>query len=45
KRQMIRNATLGDVQVDPETYKVTFDGQLMQIEPASRLPLNRLFFL
>ncbi|MFI6290162.1 urease subunit alpha [Nonomuraea sp. NPDC050790] len=45
KRHMVRNATLGDIQVDPETYKVTFDGEPVHIEPAKRLPLNRLFFL
>ncbi|MFE0152673.1 urease subunit alpha [Nonomuraea sp. NPDC059007] len=45
KRHMVRNATLGDIRVDPETYKVTFNGEPVHIEPAGKLPLNRLFFL
>ncbi|MEU1734506.1 urease subunit alpha [Streptosporangium sp. NPDC020145] len=45
KRQMVRNSTLGNIQVDPETYKVSFNGEHVHIEPARKLPLNRLFFL
>ncbi|MFI6483798.1 urease subunit alpha [Nonomuraea sp. NPDC050663] len=45
KRHMVRNSTLADIRVDPETYKVTVDGKPVHIEPAKSLPLNRLFFL
>ncbi|ROO85523.1 urease subunit alpha [Actinocorallia herbida] len=45
KRHMLRNSTLADIRVDPETYKVTVDGEPAHIEPAKKLPLNRLFFL
>ena len=31
--------------VDPETYKVTVDGEHATIEPAQELPLTQLFFL
>ncbi|SNR24623.1 urease subunit alpha [Actinomadura mexicana] len=45
KRHMLRNSTLAEIKVDPETYKVTVDGEPAHIEPATKLPLNRLFFL
>ncbi|GGO80531.1 urease subunit alpha [Nonomuraea cavernae] len=45
KRHMLYNSTLGDIRVDPETYKVTLNGELMTIEPARKLPLNRLYFI
>lgn len=45
KRHMLHNSTLAEIKVDPETYKVTVDGEPAHIEPATKLPLNRLFFL
>ncbi|GGP97333.1 urease subunit alpha [Streptosporangium pseudovulgare] len=45
KRHMIRNSTLARIEVDPETYRVTVDGEPAHIEPAKKLPLNRLYFL
>ncbi|MFJ6213943.1 urease subunit alpha [Streptomyces sp. NPDC092296] len=45
KHSMVRNDALPRVEVDPETYKVTLDGEVATIEPADRLPLNQLFFL
>ncbi|WP_339154870.1 urease subunit alpha [Actinomadura luteofluorescens] len=45
KRHMLRNSTLAEIKVDPETYRVTVDGEPAHIEPATKLPLNRLFFL
>ncbi|MEU9832253.1 urease subunit alpha [Streptosporangium sp. NPDC048047] len=45
KRHMIRNTTLARIEVDPETYRVTVDGEPAHIEPAKKLPLNRLYFL
>ncbi|WP_106399444.1 urease subunit alpha [Actinocorallia populi] len=45
KRHMVRNTTLADIAVDPETYKVTVNGDVVSIEPAKKLPLNKLFFL
>ncbi|HZV75880.1 MAG TPA: urease subunit alpha [Conexibacter sp.] len=45
KQHMVRNARVPDIQVDPETFRVTVDGELTTIEPAQELPLTRLFFM
>ncbi|MDH6131495.1 urease subunit alpha [Kitasatospora sp. MAA4] len=42
---MIRNARLGDVQVDPRNGLVTLDGSPVRSEPAQTVPLSRLYFL
>lgn len=31
--------------VDPESYEVTADGELMDVAPAEKLPLTRLYNL
>ncbi|RAG86155.1 urease subunit alpha [Streptacidiphilus pinicola] len=45
KQHMVRNDALPKIQVDPETYQVTLDGEPATIEPARELPLNHLFYL
>ncbi|SDS99592.1 urease subunit alpha [Microterricola viridarii] len=45
KANMVRNSAMPKIEVDPETYKVTYDGTLATIEPAESLPLTQLFFL
>lgn len=45
KSDMIHNAAQPDVQVDPETYEVRADGELMTCEPAKELPLAQRYFL
>ncbi|WP_436738979.1 urease subunit alpha [Streptomyces sp. BBFR102] len=45
KHSMVRNDALPKIEVDPETYKVTVDGEVVTIDPAQKLPLNQLFFL
>ncbi len=45
KKDMVRNDATPVIEVDPETYKVTVDGQPAHIEPAQSLPLTQLFFL
>ncbi|RKE22524.1 urease subunit alpha [Streptomyces sp. TLI_171] len=45
KHSMVRNDALPRVEVDPETFRVTVDGEVATIEPAATLPLNQLFFL
>lgn len=45
KEHMVRNNALPVIEVDPETYKVTYDGTLAEIEPATSLPLTQLFFI
>jgi urease subunit alpha len=45
KRQMILNDALPRVDVNPETYEVRADGELMTCEPATMLPLAQRYFL
>jgi urease subunit alpha len=45
KRDMVRNAALPRITVDPESYEVRADGELLRCEPASRLPLAQLYHL
>ncbi|HEX5445945.1 MAG TPA: urease subunit alpha, partial [Pirellulales bacterium] len=45
KRNMVRNDRLPKIEVDPETHRVTVDGELAAIEPARHLPLGQLYFL
>jgi urease subunit alpha len=45
KQHMVRNGTVPDIMVDPETFKVTVDGEVVTIDPAKELPLTRLFFM
>jgi len=45
KEHMVRNDRTPVIEVDPETYKVTYDGKSAHIDPAQSLPMNQLFFL
>jgi len=45
KHDMVRNDWLPDIQVDPETYQVMADGQLLICEPARVLPMAQRYFL
>ncbi len=45
KRHMVWNDALPRIEVDPETYEVRADGELMTCEPASVLPLAQRYFL
>jgi urease subunit alpha len=45
KRNMIHNAYLPRIEVDPQTYEVRADGELLTCEPASVLPLAQRYFL
>ncbi|WP_030674209.1 amidohydrolase family protein, partial [Streptomyces sp. NRRL B-1347] len=42
---MLHNARLGQVDVDPRSGLVTLDGEPMRSEPAHEVSLNRLYFL
>ena len=42
---MVHNGATPDIQVDPETYRVTADGELLVCEPAAVLPLAQRYFL
>jgi urease subunit alpha len=45
KVDMIHNAETPTIEVDPETYEVRADGQLLTCEPAEVLPLAQRYFL
>jgi urease subunit alpha len=45
KASMIHNGATPDIQVDPETYAVTADGELLVCEPAIELPMAQRYFL
>ncbi len=42
---MILNAAMPHIKVDPETYEVRADGQLLTCEPMAELPLAQRYFL
>src|SRR5713226_7070306 len=45
KRDMVHNSATPKIEVDPETYEVRADGELLTCEPASSLPLAQRYFL
>jgi urease subunit alpha len=45
KADMKLNDALPKIEVDPETYEVRADGQLLTCEPAKELPLAQRYFL
>jgi urease subunit alpha len=45
KRHMVHNDTQPLIEVDPQTYEVRANGELLTCEPASILPLAQKYFL
>ncbi|SNR51991.1 urease subunit alpha [Puniceibacterium sediminis] len=45
KKDLILNDALPHIEVNPETYEVRADGELLTCEPASELPLAQRYFL
>ncbi|MGN6470280.1 MAG: urease subunit alpha, partial [Rhizobiaceae bacterium] len=45
KASMILNDATPDIEVDPETYEVRADGELLTCEPAEVLPMAQRYFL
>ena len=45
KRDMIHNDALPHLEVNPETYEVRADGELLTCEPARELPMSQRYFL
>ena len=45
KRDMVLNAATPRLEVDPETYEVRADGELLTCEPVNELPLAQRYFL
>jgi len=43
KAQMINNDVLPDIRVDPETFAIHVDGELIEPSPATSLPLAQLY--
>jgi urease subunit alpha len=45
KKSMIHNDATPHIEVDPETYEVRADGELLVCEPAEVLPMAQRYFL
>ncbi len=45
KSDMMLNDATPDIAIDPETYEVRADGELLVCEPASELPMAQRYFL
>ncbi|MEP2942261.1 MAG: urease subunit alpha [Hyphomicrobiales bacterium] len=45
KSSMVHNDAMPDIEVDPETYEVRADGELLTCEPADVLPMAQRYFL
>ncbi len=45
KSDMVHNGAMPRIEVDPETYAVRADGQLLVCEPAAVLPMAQRYFL
>ena len=45
KADMLHNSAMPHIEVDPETYAVRADGELLVCEPASVLPMAQRYFL
>jgi len=45
KKSMVHNHATPDIAVDPETYEVTADGELLTCAPAEVLPMAQRYFL
>jgi urease subunit alpha len=42
---MVLNDATPSIEVDPETYEVRADGDLLTCEPAKSLPMTQRYFL
>ncbi|KRB61874.1 urease subunit alpha [Rhizobium sp. Root708] len=45
KASMVHNSLTPHIEVDPETYEVRADGELLTCEPATVLPMTQRYFL
>ncbi len=45
KKHMVHNDALPEMRVDPQTYEVRADGELLTCEPAKVLPMAQRYFL
>lgn len=44
KRDMVHNAYMPNIEIDPESYNVYIDGQRITVKPAKTLPLTQMFY-
>ena len=45
KRDLRLNDALPEIEVNPETYEVRADGELLTCQPAETLPMAQRYFL
>jgi urease alpha subunit len=45
KRDMVMNDHTPDISVNPETFEVVADGELLRCDPVDKVPLGQKFFL
>jgi len=45
KADMVNNDTLPDIRVDPDTFTVRIDGEIVEAAPATELPMAQRYFL
>ena len=45
KKDLIHNGATPVIEVDPETYRVTADGEALVCDPAMELPMAQRYFL
>jgi urease subunit alpha len=45
KRDLIHNGWQPRIEVDPQTYEVRADGELLTCQPATELPMAQRYFL
>lgn len=45
KKDMVLNDLTPDITVDPETFEVVADGELLRCDPVDKVPLGQRFFL
>ena len=45
KEDMVLNSWMPNIEVDPQTYEVRADGELLTCEPATELPMAQRYFL
>jgi urease subunit alpha len=43
KAQMVNNDTLPAIEIDPETFTITIDGDVVEPAPAESLPMTQLY--
>ena len=45
KKDLVHNTATPEIKVDPDTYRVWADGELLACEPAKVLPMAQRYFL